>query len=157
MERVAPHLALPAGVTETYDTTLLSFSMLGRLVTGREPISNLKGPVGIADTTGRAIGVNMEVEGAPLSVRLWGVFWTIIQLTALISVGIGVVNLLPLPVLDGGHLVFNVWEMVSRRPIPEKVQAASLTFGMVLLFGVAAVVTWHDVVGTGVLRAFGVQ
>lgn len=154
---VSPLMAVPAGIRETVDTTALSFTMMGRLITGREPISNLKGPVGIADTTGRAIGINVKAEGAALSDRLWGVFWTIVQLTALISVGIGVVNLLPFPILDGGHVVFNGWEMLTKRAVPEKVQNASLTFGFILLIGVAAIVTWHDVVGTGVLRSLGVQ
>lgn len=156
-QRSAFPAALWEGVVETGDTMAMSMHMLVRLITGREPLSNLKGPVGIADTTGRAIDVNMDVTQAPLLARLEGAFWTMIQLTALISVGIGLMNLLPLPILDGGHVVFNTWEMVSGRAVPEKVQELSLTFGMILLFGVAVVVTWHDIVGTGVLGAFGTR
>lgn len=147
--------ALPAGVAETGRTLSMSVDMLGRLFTGREPISNLKGPVGIADTTRRAIDVNMQVEEAPMGARLNGAFWTLVQLTALISVGIGLVNLLPLPVLDGGHVVFNTYELLIGKPVPQKVQDMSLTFGLVMLFGVAAVVTWYDVIGTGMLGSAG--
>ncbi len=157
MRRYSPLEALPAGIVETGSTIAMSSEMLLRLFTGREPISNLKGPVGIADTTRRAIDVNMDVTEAPLSLRLQGAFWTLVQLTALISVGIGLVNLLPLPVLDGGHVVFNLWEMLSGKAVPQKVQDMSLTIGLFMLFGVAIIVTWHDVVGTGVLKAVGAQ
>ena len=162
LERQAPQQfsilqALPEGVAETGRTLETSVTMLGRLFTGQEPISNLKGPVGIADTTRRAIDVNMKVEQASLGARLNGAFWTMIQLTALISVGIGLVNLLPLPILDGGHVVFHTYEMISGREVPEKVQEMSLTFGLIMLFGVAAIVTFYDVIGTGVLGGLGVQ
>jgi regulator of sigma E protease len=149
--------SLPEGVAETGRTLSMSAHMLGRLVTGKEPISNLKGPVGIADTTRRAIDVNMKFQQASLTERIIGSFWTLLQLTALISVGIGLVNLLPLPILDGGHVVFHTYELLSGREVPQKVQDMSLTFGLIMLFGVAAIVTFYDVIGTGVLGGLGVE
>ena len=68
---------------------------------------------------------------------------------ASISVGIGFFNLLPLPVLDGGHLVFNAYEALTGRHLPEKVQEVSLTFGLILLLGMVVVITWGDVIETG--------
>jgi len=149
--------AVPEGVAETGRTLSMSVHMLGRLFTGREPISNLKGPVGIADTTRRAIDVNMKFQQASLMDRIVGSFWTLVQLTALISVGIGLVNLLPLPILDGGHVVLNTYELLAGREVPQKVQDMSLTIGLLMLFGVAAIVTFYDVIGTGVLGGLGVD
>ena len=65
------------------------------------------------------------------------------------SVGIGFFKLLPLPVLDGCHLVFNAYEAVTGKTLPDKVQEASLTFGLVLLLGMVVVITWGDIIETG--------
>ena len=97
----------------------------------------------------------MGVESVSLGKRLASVGWLMINICAFISVGIGLFNLLPLPVLDGGHLVFNAYEAVTGKLMPQKVQELSLRFGMVLLLGVAAIVTWGDIVKTGVFQSLG--
>ena len=79
----------------------------------------------------------------------------LLQISAFVSVGIGLVNLLPLPVLDGGHLVFNAYEAVTGGVLPEKVQELTLTFGAIFLLGIAVIVTAGDIVKTGILQGFG--
>ena len=75
----------------------------------------------------------------------------IIELCALISVGIGLFNLLPLPGLDGGHLVFYAYEAVAGKALPEKVQELTLTFGLFLLLSLVVIITWGDIVKSGLL------
>jgi len=150
-----PISAIGEGVRRTGETLGTTVHMLGRLATGREPINQLSGPIGIGDVSRRAVNATMGVESVSLSKRLASVGWLMINICAFISVGIGLFNLLPLPVLDGGHLVFNAYEAVTGKLMPEKVQELSLRFGMVLLLGVAAIVTWGDIVKTGVFQSLG--
>ncbi|MEM9668611.1 MAG: RIP metalloprotease [Pseudomonadota bacterium] len=143
--------ALRQGTVQTGDVITTTSKMLGRMVTGKEPISQLSGPVGIGDLTRRAVTSTMKAEQIPLSQRLRLVLLNLIQICAFVSVGIGLFNLLPLPVLDGGHLVFNAYEAIMGNAVPERVQEMALTFGLLLLFTVAVVVTWGDIVETGIL------
>ncbi len=150
-----PASALVAGFGETGQTVSMTVNMIGRMLTGREPISNLSGPVGIGDVTRRVVNRTMEADHISLSQRLQALGWTGLRICALVSVGIGLFNLLPLPVLDGGHLVFNAYEAVTGKALPDKIQEASLTVGLILLIGLFVVVTWSDIIETGVLSATG--
>ena len=150
-----PVSAIWVGIARTADTLDTTVNMLGRLVTGREPISQLSGPIGIGDISRRAVNATMGVETVSLGRRLAAVGWLMLNICAFVSVGIGLFNLLPLPVLDGGHLVFNAYEAITGKLMPEKIQELSLRFGMVLLLGVAAIVTWGDIVETGIFRSLG--
>jgi len=150
-----PISAMGEGIRRTGETLSTTVHMLGRLATGREPISQLSGPVGIGDISRRAVNATMGLESVSLSRRLASVGWMMINICAFVSVGIGLFNLLPLPVLDGGHLVFNAYEAVTGKLMPAKVQEMSLRFGMVLLLGVAAIVTWGDIVETGIFQSLG--
>ena len=145
-----PATALVAGVVETGETVQLSVELLGRIVTGREPIHQLAGPVGIGDVTRRVVTRTIDAEHLTVVQRIMTGALFILQLCALISVGIGLFNLLPLPVLDGGQLVFNAYEAVAGKALPEKIQEASQTAGVFLLIAIAAYVTWGDIIETGV-------
>ena len=70
----------------------------------------------------------------------------ILQMIIMITVNLGVVNLLPLPALDGGRLLFLIWEGVSRRPVPQKYEGYVHAAGFILLLGLMAVITFHDIV-----------
>lgn len=155
--RYGPLGALAGGVEETVDTVMLTGNMIVRMATGRESLSNLSGPVGIGDVSRRVVNQTMAVEEVPLSRKLMALVWTGLQICALISVGIGLFNLLPLPVLDGGHVVFNTYEAIMGKAVPEKIQEASLTVGLILLIGLFVVVTLGDVMETGVFSATGSQ
>ncbi|MEL6385999.1 MAG: M50 family metallopeptidase [Pseudomonadota bacterium] len=147
-----PATAVMAGVAETGETIELSVNLIGRIVRGQEPLDQLSGPVGIGDVTRRVVNRTLGAEHLSIGQRLWAGTLFIVQLCALVSVGIGLFNLLPLPILDGGHLVFNAYEAIAGKAVPENVQEASLTVGLFLLIGMAAIITWGDIVETGVFN-----
>jgi len=148
-----PAQAIMAGTDYTYEISALTLNMLGRMVTGKEPLSNLSGPVGMGDISRRVTNRTLGAENVPFGQRLNAWFWSMLGLTAMISVGIGLFNLLPLPILDGGHLVFNAYEAVTGKVLPENVQEMSLRFGLVLLLTMVIVITVGDIVETGVFEA----
>ncbi|MEZ5998849.1 MAG: M50 family metallopeptidase [Hyphomonas sp.] len=150
-----PVEALGQGVIETGATIQRTTTMLSRIVTGRMSIHAMTGPVGIGDVSRRTVNRVWNQEGVSVSTRLSELFWTLLTICAAISVGVGFFNLLPLPVLDGGHLVFNAYEAVTGRHLPEKVQEVSLTFGLILLLGMVVVITWGDVIETGLFGSGG--
>jgi regulator of sigma E protease len=80
---------------------------------------------------------------------------TMLELVANISVGIGFLNLLPVPVLDGGHLLFYAFEAVARRPLTAKVQAAGYRLGLALVLGLMLFATWNDLQRLNVFKFFG--
>lgn len=147
--------SIVGGIVQTGETLDTTVWMIGRMATGKEPLSSLTGPVGIGDTTRRVYNGAIEATHVPLSQRLNYLFWTTLQICALVSVGIGFFNLLPLPVLDGGHLVFNAYEALMGKALPAKVQEASLTAGLVLLIGMFVFVTWGDILETGIFKSAG--
>jgi regulator of sigma E protease len=99
-----PWDGLRMAIEKTWDTSALSLSMLGKMVVGEASVKNLSGPLTIADYAGR-------------SVQMGWVHY--IGFLALVSVSLGVLNLLPLPVLDGGHLMYYLFEGVTGRPVSE--------------------------------------
>ena len=153
--RYNPVEALGGGVVKTGDTLQQTVTMLSRIVTGRMSIHTMSGPVGIGDVSRRIVNKVWEQKGVSVETRLTELFWMLLSICATISVGVGFFNLLPLPVLDGGHLVFNAYEAVTGRHLPEKVQEVSLTFGLILLLGMVVVITWGDVIETGLFGSGG--
>ncbi|MBI3230880.1 MAG: site-2 protease family protein, partial [Burkholderiales bacterium] len=95
---------LVMGFARTWQVSTLSLTMLAQMLTGEASVKNLSGPITIADYAG---------QSAALGVTPFLVF------LALISVSLGVLNLLPLPVLDGGHLVYYLWEWITGRPVSD--------------------------------------
>ena len=150
--RYDPVTALGKGVIETRDTVEHTVYMLSRIISGREPLALMSGPVAIGDAGRRIVNQTMGAEQVPLSARLSSLAWSTLQLCALISIGIGFFNLLPLPVLDGGHLVFNAYEAMTGKVLPEKVQEAALMAGLGLLLTMFVFITWGDVLETGLFN-----
>ena len=149
-----PVQAVAAGVRETWDTLSTTVFVLGRLVRGQMPTDQLNGPLGIAQVSGK---VAMQgAEGAP---NLWaaaeGVTISLLQLAAVLSVSIGFMNLLPVPVLDGGHLLFYAYEAAARRPMGASVQAAGYRVGLALLLGLMLFATWNDLQRLRVFQLLG--
>ncbi|MEM1104771.1 MAG: M50 family metallopeptidase [Pseudomonadota bacterium] len=147
--------ALGAGAGQTIETVGMTVNMIARIATGRDSLNTLSGPVGIGDVSRRVVNRTMEVEDVPLSRRWSSLGWTALQLCALISVGIGLFNLLPLPILDGGHVVFHTWEALTGKALPDKIQEGALTVGFFLLIGLFVVVTFGDIIETGVFAPAG--
>ncbi|MEL7539578.1 MAG: M50 family metallopeptidase [Pseudomonadota bacterium] len=150
--RYGPISALGKGVIETRDTVEHTVYMLSRIITGKEPLGLMSGPVAIGDAGRRIVNQTMGAEQVPLGTRISALAWSALQLCALISIGIGFFNLLPLPVLDGGHLVFNAYEAMTGKVMPEKVQEVALMAGLGLLLTMFVFITWGDVLETGLFN-----
>ena len=90
-----------------------------------------------------------------LPTKVFAVLVNLIQLAAFVSVSIGFVNLMPIPVLDGGHLLFYAYEAVARRPLAEAVQAASYRVGLALLLGLMLFATTNDLLHSSVFHFLG--
>ena len=127
---------LPGAVTQTASMTKLVWLSLIDMIRGKYGLSDLSGPVGtisiVAETASDAI------KGADYS--------GIIFILAFITVNIGIVNLLPLPALDGGRLLFILIEMIFRKPVPKKFEAWVHAAGFVLLIGLMVLITFNDIV-----------
>lgn len=120
-----------------------SITYLRRIVTGKESGDQLSGPIGIAQASGAVAGAAAEgsesfTDGARR------VFFSLLALAGLLSVGVGFLNLLPVPVLDGGHLLFYAYEAVARRPLAARFQEAGYRLGLALLVGLMLFATWND-------------
>lgn len=150
--RFGPIEAVGMGIVETRDTVEHTVYMLGRIITGKEPLALMSGPVAIGDAGRRIVNQTMGADSVPLTTRLSALGWSTLQLCALISIGIGFFNLLPLPVLDGGHLVFNAYEAITGKVMPEKVQEVALMAGLGLLLTMFVFITWGDVLETGLFN-----
>ncbi|MDO6525029.1 sigma E protease regulator RseP [Motilimonas sp. 1_MG-2023] len=117
--------SLTRGIEKTWHLTALTFDTLGKLITGTISINNLSGPVSIA-------------KGAGASASYGLVYF--LGFVALISVNLGLINLFPLPVLDGGHLLYYCIELISGKPVPERIQEIGFRIGgafILLLMSVA--------------------
>lgn len=118
------------GIRKTYDLIALSFDMIGNLITGQVSVKNLSGPVGIAVSAGNSVSYGLVA---------------FLGFLALISVNLGVFNLLPLPVLDGGHLMYYLIELIRRKPVSEKTQEFGFKIGAALLLALTFFALFNDV------------
>ena len=116
--------------SETIEASKLIFKSFTKLVSGTVPLKEVGGIVQIADVTSKAAKISL------------GVLLTIV---ALISVNLGVLNLFPIPALDGGHILFNIYELTFRREINERVLVALTYCGWALLLGIMVLATFNDI------------
>lgn len=148
--RYGPIESVVAGVQETGVAIDRTVKMLGRIATGNMSFHTLSGPVGIGDVSRRVVNNVMDRPEVPLFERLDRLFWVLLSLCAAISVGVGFFNLLPLPVLDGGRVVFHAYEAVIGSKMPSQVEAMALRVGVFVLVAMVIVITWGDILETGV-------
>ncbi|GEB71373.1 sigma E protease regulator [Pseudoalteromonas carrageenovora] len=118
------------GTKETWRLITLSFDMIGNLITGQVSVKNLSGPVGIAVGAGTSVSYGLVA---------------FLSFLALISVNLGVFNLLPLPVLDGGHLMYYIIELFRKKPVSEKTQEFGFKVGALLLIFLTCFALFNDV------------
>jgi regulator of sigma E protease len=138
-ETYNPILAIGYGAVRTWDMTVLTAKGLWKLVTLELPLSNLGGPIQIA-----AEGERQRREG----------FGSLALFTAVISVNLAVLNLLPVPMLDGGHLLFFVIEGVLGRPVSLKKREAAQQLGLVLLLLLMVFAIYNDLVRIDAFKIF---
>ncbi len=112
---------------------------LGGLLTGRYGLNELSGPVGTVDIIGDTVADAITAEQ-------WQVgLGSVLMLVVLLTVNVGVFNLLPVPALDGGRLLFLIWEGITRKPVPQKYEAIVHAIGLVLLLLLIVIVTFSDI------------
>ncbi|MEC5317912.1 sigma E protease regulator RseP [Brenneria populi subsp. brevivirga] len=129
VRQYGPFSAIYQATDKTWQLMKLTVSMLGKLVTGDVKLNNLSGPVSIA-------------QGAGMSADYGLIYY--LMFLALISVNLGIINLFPLPVLDGGHLLFLAIEKLKGRPVSERVQDFSYRIGTVLLMLLMGLALFND-------------
>ena len=125
-----PLEAASQALAQTWDTSILSLRMIGRMLTGELSWRNLSGPVTIADYAGQ-------------SARLGASYY--LRFIALISISLGVLNLLPVPVLDGGHLMYYLVEFIKGGPVSERVLEIGQQIGFALLALLMAFAFYNDI------------
>lgn len=130
--RHGPLDAVPAAIRETGRMAADSLGMMRRIVTGSASLQNVSGPVTIA----RVANVSAQR----------GVDW-FLQFLALLSLSLCIINLLPIPILDGGHLLYYLIELVKGSPLSERAMAAGQSIGLALLAGLMGLAFYNDILG----------
>lgn len=152
--RLNPVQAFGKGVDAIGTTVGTTATYIGRIFTGKESGDLLNGPIGIAKAAGgvtqQAVAVSPDPGRMARTLAL-----TFISFAAIVSIGIGIVNLLPIPVLDGGHLLFYGYEAVARRPVPARVQEVGYRVGLALLAGLMLFATWNDLQKLSLFKFLG--
>jgi regulator of sigma E protease len=118
------------GCEKTWDTAAFSVRMVGRMITGEVSVKNISGPVTIADYAGQTARIGFEA---------------FVSFLALVSISLGVLNLLPIPMLDGGHVLYYLVELVRGKPVSENFQQAASKVGVLLLVCLTGVALFNDV------------
>ena len=124
-----PVEAIAKGAGRTWEMTALTFRMIGKIVTGQASLKNITGPIAIADYAGQTARMGLA---------------TFLGFIAVVSVSLGVMNLLPIPVLDGGHLLYYSLEVLTGRPLSERIQGFAQRAGVALLFMLMALAIFND-------------
>jgi regulator of sigma E protease len=146
-------LAAPGyGVSRTVETVSMIGDYLARLVTGRASLEHINGPLGIATTAGQLANNAVDAPGSAaageagpaIGAQLANLLLSLLTLSALLSVALGLMNLLPIPVLDGGHLVYYGYKAVAGSPPSPAIQEAGFRIGLGLILCMLVVATWND-------------
>ena len=122
--------AMGKAADKTWRLMTLSVEMIGKLLGGDVSVKNLSGPIAIAQGAGNSAGFGLVY---------------FLSFLALISVNLGIVNLLPLPMLDGGHLMYFTIEWITGRPVSEEVQEWGFRIGAMLLFTIMSIAIFNDI------------
>ena len=126
----SPVAALKEAVRKTWETSAVSVKMMWKMVTGEVSMKNLSGPISIADYAGQSAQMGLGPY---------------LDFLALISISLGVLNLLPIPLLDGGHLLYYTVELVKGSPVSEKIWQAGQNIGIALLATMMAFALYNDI------------
>ena len=119
------------GIEKTWQMSVLTLKMMGRLVMGEASLENISGPVTIAEFAGKTALAGITVY---------------LGFLAIISVSLGVLNLLPIPMLDGGHLLYYIIELLTGKPVSEAIQAVGFRIGLTLVGSMMVLALYNDIV-----------
>ena len=117
-------------IKKTWETSVFTLQMIGKMVAGEMSWKNVSGPITIADYAGKSAQMGIS---------------SYLGFLAVISISLGVLNLLPIPVLDGGHLMYYVVEMVKGSPLSARAMEVGQQVGMALLFALMAFAIYNDI------------
>ena len=126
----SPSTAMAKAINKTWETSVFTLQMLWKMVMGEVSLKNISGPITIADYAGKSAEMGVA---------------TYLGFLALISISIGVLNLLPIPLLDGGHLMYYVIEIIKGTPLSEKSMAIGQQMGMMMLFTLMIFAIYNDI------------
>ena len=129
--------SIVAGARQTWDVTAQTVAGVRQMLTGARGTEDLGGPLRIAQLSGQVAQLG---------------FASLVSFIAVLSVNLGLINLFPIPILDGGHLVFYLLEALRGRPLPPRAQAAGYRAGLALLGGLFVFATWNDLAHLGIFR-----
>ena len=130
IETYPPHTALVKGVGKTLDMTITTLQILGRMITGQASLKNLSGPVSIAQYAGQTAQLGIVA---------------FLGFLAIVSISLGVLNLLPVPLLDGGHLFYFFIEFFKGSPVSVPLQLLGQRIGIMLLLGLMVLAFYNDI------------
>ena len=122
--------AVVPALQETWDKSLFVLDSVKKMVIGLISVKNINGPITIAQVAGETASYGLDVY---------------LGFLAILSISLGVLNLLPIPVLDGGHLLYYMIEAIIRRPVPERIQELGLQLGLLLISGIMVLAIYNDV------------
>jgi regulator of sigma E protease len=122
--------AFGRALVETWEKSVFTLQAFARMLTGDMSWKNISGPVTIADYAGQSARLGLSYY---------------LQFMALVSISLGVLNLLPVPLLDGGHLMYYAVEAITRRPLSERLQEIGQQIGLALLIGLMAFAFYNDI------------
>lgn len=128
--RYGPFAAVGKGIEKTWTTSILTVRMLGKMLIGETSLKNITGPITIADYAGQTARIGLI---------------SFLSFIAFISISLGVMNLLPIPVLDGGHLLYYSVEVLTGRPLPERVGEIAQRAGLGVLVALMVVAVFNDI------------
>lgn len=129
-EAYPPHTALAKAAGKTLDMTVTTLQILGRMISGQASLKNLSGPVSIAQYAGQTAQMGVVA---------------FLGFLAIVSISLAVLNLLPIPLLDGGHLFYYLLEFIKGSPVSDSTQMLGQRVGLVLLFSLMALAIFNDI------------
>ena len=131
LEQYSIHLAILRAFHKTWEMSVLTLKVLAKMITGDASVKNLSGPISIAKYAGQSASIGMT---------------QLLTFLAIVSISLGVLNLLPIPLLDGGHLVYYVIEFITGKPVSDSIQITGQQIGLVLLLGLMGLALYNDFV-----------
>ena len=137
VKHFTPPQAVVAAAQETWSDARGIVIGIAQLIVHHQGLQDLAGPLGIAQITSRVAAMGIV---------------SLVNLVALLSINLGLVNLIPIPVLDGGHLLFYAIEAVFRRPLPAKAQDVGLRIGVAIILSLFLVTTFNDLTRMGAVN-----
>lgn len=125
-----PVPAFAKSLERTYDFSVMTLNSMGKMLTGLIGLDNLSGPITIAKVANQSVSMGWQA---------------VLSFMAMLSISLAVLNLLPIPVLDGGHLVYYTIELIRGKPLPEQVQLIGLNIGMLIIGGFMLLAIGNDI------------